>query len=181
MKRIATTNAAGPKARHKPAQGNALGSRPGYGTSPKRATQRPVSAGVPPFQGSFLFSPIPRAMPHDHLVKEDCTVRRWMASLRAPCVARAEGPSFRVALSRGVWHGARSDAIHRHPLLAFTPKLNGRGATPWAGLCQAVGLRTASSPPATSAAFAPLRLCVKSDTGLPRMPRTGFFFVSNRA
>ncbi len=36
-----------------------------------------------------------------------------MPSLRAPCVARAEGHSFRVALSRGVWHGARSDAIHR--------------------------------------------------------------------
>src|SRR4051794_36561742 len=36
-----------------------------------------------------------------------------MATLRAPCVAIAEGNSFRVALSRDVWHGARSDAIHR--------------------------------------------------------------------
>ena len=55
-----------------------------------------------------------------------------MASLRAPCVAIAEGPSLRVALSRGVWHGARSDAIHQHSLLASTPKLHASGATPWA-------------------------------------------------
>ena len=69
----------------------------------------------------------------------------WRRSVAA-CVPRAEGHSFRVALSRGVWHGAarpstsphlshppprRSDAIHRHPLPAFTPKLNGCAATPW--------------------------------------------------
>ena len=73
----------------------------------------------------------PRATPHGHLVKRYRALRGWMTSLRAPCVSTAEGPFLRVALSRGLWHGARSDAIHHQPFLRSTAKLNGRGATPW--------------------------------------------------
>ena len=121
------------------------GQRPGFTRAPGKALKGRDKSRVDfcaALSGLFsFFQSLPRALPHRHLVKRDGEERRWMASLRAPCVAIAEGPSLRVALSRGVWHGARSDAIHQHSLLASTPKLNASGATPWAGLLQPFRLR----------------------------------------